>query len=102
MASQWRTARLIAAVTGSLPTSPPGRSVPARGEVVLRKCAHSGPCLSSVVKVAAGGDGPVTDFEPRSVTTPLATYRVQFGPEFTFDDAANIAGYLSRLGVSHL
>src|SRR6185437_3630817 len=79
-----------------------GRSVPARGEVVLRKCAHSGPCLSSVVKVAAGGDGPVTDFEPRSVTTPLATYRVQFGPEFTFDDAANIAGYLSRLGVSHL
>lgn len=44
----------------------------------------------------------MTDSERRSVTTPLATYRVQFGPRFTFDDAANIAGYLSRLGISHL
>jgi (1->4)-alpha-D-glucan 1-alpha-D-glucosylmutase len=52
--------------------------------------------------MAAGGDGPVTDTERRSVTTPLATYRVQFGPGFTFDDAANIAGYLSKLGISHL
>jgi (1->4)-alpha-D-glucan 1-alpha-D-glucosylmutase len=34
--------------------------------------------------------------------TPLATYRVQFRPEFGFDDAAAIAGYLKALGVSHL
>lgn len=34
--------------------------------------------------------------------TPLATYRVQFRPEFGFDDAAAVAGYLRDLGVSHL
>ncbi|MEA2844387.1 MAG: (1-_4)-alpha-D-glucan 1-alpha-D-glucosylmutase [Actinomycetota bacterium] len=34
--------------------------------------------------------------------TPRATYRVQFRPEFTFDDAAALAGYLAELGVSHL
>jgi len=44
----------------------------------------------------------VTDKENRSLTRTLATYRVQFGPGFTFDDAANMAGYLSRLGISHL
>ena len=33
---------------------------------------------------------------------PLATYRVQFHRGFAFDDAANIAGYLADLGVSHL
>ena len=31
-----------------------------------------------------------------------ATYRIQFRPEFTLDDAAKITGYLARLGVSHL
>jgi len=33
---------------------------------------------------------------------PHATYRVQFQSGFTFDDAANIAGYLADLGVTHL
>jgi (1->4)-alpha-D-glucan 1-alpha-D-glucosylmutase len=33
---------------------------------------------------------------------PRATYRVQLTPDFGFDHAAAIAGYLSRLGVSHL
>jgi (1->4)-alpha-D-glucan 1-alpha-D-glucosylmutase len=33
---------------------------------------------------------------------PRATYRVQFHSRFTFDDAAAIAPYLARLGVSHL
>jgi (1->4)-alpha-D-glucan 1-alpha-D-glucosylmutase len=33
---------------------------------------------------------------------PHATYRVQFHGGFTFDDAANIAGYLADLGISHL
>lgn len=34
--------------------------------------------------------------------TPTATYRLQLCPEFTFQDAAGIAGYLARLGVSHV
>jgi len=33
---------------------------------------------------------------------PEATYRLQFNASFTFRDAAAIAGYLSRLGISHL
>ncbi len=33
---------------------------------------------------------------------PAATYRIQLSPGFTFADVAAIAGYLSRLGVSHL
>ncbi len=39
---------------------------------------------------------------PRPTKIPSTTYRVQLGPGFTFDDAAGIAGYLSKLGVSHL
>jgi (1->4)-alpha-D-glucan 1-alpha-D-glucosylmutase len=34
--------------------------------------------------------------------TPRATYRVQLTPDFGFDQAASMAGYLVRLGVSHL
>jgi len=33
---------------------------------------------------------------------PLATYRVQFGEKFGFDDAAALAPYLAELGISHL
>lgn len=33
---------------------------------------------------------------------PAATYRIQFRPEFTFDDAAAIVPYLKRLGISDL
>jgi len=33
---------------------------------------------------------------------PLATYRVQFTKDFTFDDAAALAPYLKALGISHL
>jgi (1->4)-alpha-D-glucan 1-alpha-D-glucosylmutase len=33
---------------------------------------------------------------------PDSTYRVQLTPDFGFDDAAEIAGYLGELGVSHL
>jgi (1->4)-alpha-D-glucan 1-alpha-D-glucosylmutase len=33
---------------------------------------------------------------------PRATYRVQLHGGFTFDDAAAVADYLSRLGASHL
>lgn len=35
-------------------------------------------------------------------STPRATYRVQFGLGFGFEDAAAIAAYLADLGVSHL
>ena len=31
---------------------------------------------------------------------PLATYRLQFTPSFTFADAARLAPYLDALGVS--
>ena len=33
---------------------------------------------------------------------PLATYRIQFTKDFTFDDAAALAPYLKALGISHL
>ncbi|MCW6508319.1 malto-oligosyltrehalose synthase [Lichenifustis flavocetrariae] len=33
---------------------------------------------------------------------PRATYRLQFTPTFGFDDAAALAPYLAKLGVSHL
>ena len=36
------------------------------------------------------------------VSQPRATYRVQLHAGFTFDDAADIVGYLARLGISHL
>jgi len=33
---------------------------------------------------------------------PTATYRLQLHKGFTFDDAAEIAGYLHALGISHI
>jgi (1->4)-alpha-D-glucan 1-alpha-D-glucosylmutase len=33
---------------------------------------------------------------------PRATYRVQFNKQFRFEDAANLAPYLSELGISHV
>lgn len=35
-------------------------------------------------------------------TRPLSTYRLQFTPTFTFDDAAAIMPYLSQLGITEL
>ncbi len=35
-------------------------------------------------------------------TIPLATYRLQFTKDFTFDDAAALAPYLKEIGISHL
>src|SRR5207247_8899520 len=32
---------------------------------------------------------------------PLATYRLQLGPNLSFDDAARLASYLAALGISH-
>lgn len=33
---------------------------------------------------------------------PSATYRLQFSPEFTFEDAQEIVPYLQELGISHI
>src|ERR671922_2358097 len=33
---------------------------------------------------------------------PLATYRLQFTPQFGFDQAAALVPYLKALGISHL
>jgi len=33
---------------------------------------------------------------------PRATYRIQFNKDFRFEDAANLAPYLSELGISHV
>ena len=38
----------------------------------------------------------------RRYVRPVATYRLQFHPGFTFRDAAAIAAYLKRLGISHV
>jgi (1->4)-alpha-D-glucan 1-alpha-D-glucosylmutase len=38
----------------------------------------------------------------KSLKAPLATYRIQLQPGFTFDDAARIAPYLRDLGISHV
>jgi (1->4)-alpha-D-glucan 1-alpha-D-glucosylmutase len=40
--------------------------------------------------------------EARSLKVPQATYRLQFRKGFGFDDAARLAPYLARLGVSHV
>lgn len=39
---------------------------------------------------------------PAEKKIPRATYRLQFHPAFTFDDAAGLADYLSALGISHV
>jgi (1->4)-alpha-D-glucan 1-alpha-D-glucosylmutase len=44
----------------------------------------------------------VTDQPEQLASRPGATYRVQLGPGFTFDDAASVADYLAKLGVTHL
>src|ERR1700761_5848677 len=36
------------------------------------------------------------------MTHPRATYRLQFHKGFGFDDAAALAPYLAKLGISHL
>lgn len=50
--------------------------------------------------------GQVRVRRPRPVKTvldpPLATYRLQLGPDLGFADAAGLVGYLGDLGVSHL
>jgi (1->4)-alpha-D-glucan 1-alpha-D-glucosylmutase len=39
---------------------------------------------------------------PDSSSIPRATYRLQFNKDFGFDQAAELAPYLSKLGISHI
>jgi len=38
----------------------------------------------------------------KNLRAPRSTYRLQLHKDFTFDDAASIAGYLRELGISHI
>src|SRR5215472_3335077 len=38
----------------------------------------------------------------KNLRAPRSTYRWQLHKDFTFDDAASIAGYLRELGISHI
>jgi (1->4)-alpha-D-glucan 1-alpha-D-glucosylmutase len=52
--------------------------------------------------VASPATGAREGVEGLAASPPRATYRLQFQKEFTFDDAAAIAPYLARLGISHV
>jgi malto-oligosyltrehalose synthase len=45
---------------------------------------------------------PSPSQNPQSFTTPTGTYRLQFRAEFGFEAAAELAGYLADLGISHV
>src|SRR2546427_1898802 len=49
------------------------------------------------MNIKPAGEGPATLRRPIT-----ATYRVQLTPTWGLDAAASVAGYLARLGVSHL
>jgi len=42
----------------------------------------------------------MTTTKGKAVRIPRATYRIQFNPEFRFEDARGLLGYLERLGIS--
>ena len=52
--------------------------------------------------VASPATGAREGVEGLAASPPRATYRLQFQKDFTFDDAAAIAPYLARLGISHV
>src|SRR5262249_48714074 len=84
-----------------------GRGTPAGGlralggpESVLRPVA--GPPRSAW-RPRAPGHGPGLRSHwgaPRLMRVPVATYRLQLGPELTFDDAARLVPYLHALGIT--
>ena len=70
-----------------------------RFDELVRTLAALRPLPRTVARRAPPGDASA----PRAtVRIPRATYRVQLHRDFTFADAARIAPYLARLGVSHL
>src|SRR4051794_6119914 len=70
---------------------------------------------SGVTSIATTSSPDVSGLAPREASVPRqiarannqralprATYRLQFHPEFTFDDATELVPYLRDLGISHL
>src|SRR5581483_12124583 len=100
------------AVRGSAPGPPPDRPdpplpeatlapMPLRGEGTRVRLRRAGRSESTDVLHPHGP--PLAKFlHPMPTKHPLSTYRVQLRPEFGFDAAAAIAGYLANLGISHL
>ena len=63
--------------------------------------APGGPLAKLAASLALEGRGPRAGTLLAS-PPPRATYRLQFHAGFTFADAAKIAPYLARLGISHV
>ncbi len=67
-----------------------------------RNLVSMGPMKENNMASASGtGDRPSPQ-GPAGGLRPRATYRLQLGPNFTFEDAARTVPYLARLGISHL
>lgn len=64
--------------------------------------APGGPLAKMAAAIAMEGRGRRPYATPLAAPPPRATYRLQLHKDFTFDDAARIAPYLARLGVSHV
>jgi (1->4)-alpha-D-glucan 1-alpha-D-glucosylmutase len=64
--------------------------------------APGGPLAKTAALLAAEGRALRPGASRLAAPPPRATYRVQLNKDFTFYDAAAIAPYLAKLGVSHL
>ncbi len=64
--------------------------------------APGGPLAKTAASLSGEGRGSRSGASRLASPPPRATYRLQFHEGFTFDDAARIAPYLSKLGISHV
>ena len=64
--------------------------------------APGGPLAKIASALASEGRGSRRRASRLAAPPPRATYRLQFHKNFTFDDAAKVAPYLARLGISHV
>ena len=64
--------------------------------------APGGQLAKIAAALAAEGRSAGRGASALAAPPPRATYRLQFHKDFTFDDAAAIAPYLKRLGISHV
>lgn len=64
--------------------------------------APGGPLPKLAAALSAENRGPRSGAARLAAPPPRATYRLQFHKDFTFADAARIAPYLARLGISHV
>jgi (1->4)-alpha-D-glucan 1-alpha-D-glucosylmutase len=58
--------------------------------------------LNGFAKALAGRSESQIAHKVERSATPVATYRLQFSDDFTFDDAARIVPYLAALGITHI